>query len=288
MPQGGKSGEKMAGDRIELSNVSKEYHIDRSVSKKALSNITLDIEQGEYLGVIGQNGSGKTTMARLLNGLILPTTGRVLVGGMDTADSRNLQEIRRQVGMVFQNPDNQIVSSIVEEDVAFGPENLGLAPEAVRERTDWALQALGLEDLRFQAPHLLSGGQKQRVAVASALAMQSRCLVLDEPASMLDQSGRRLLLETLDRLNKEHGLTIVLISHNMEDVVRADRLIVLNEGSIRLTGSPREVFADDRLEQFGLEPPDVIRMANHLGLDSQGIESVDVIVRQLVERLCQL
>lgn len=275
-------------NNIELVNVTKEYSTGHSVRKCALKEVTLTIYQGEFVGLLGRNGSGKSTLARLINGLVYPTEGKVLVKGMDTTDRHCLMEIRRQVGMVFQNPDNQIVSSIVEEDVAFGPENLGLSPAEIKERVDWALQAVGLEHLRRHAPHLLSGGQKQAVAIASALAMRPAHLILDEPTSMLDPGARDHLLDSLRTLNEKYGLTVILISHNGEDLVQARRLLVLEEGSVYLEGTPAEVFtARGKLAAIGLKPPDIIQLISNLRVRGYIIDQNIVTLGQLVDYLCQ-
>lgn len=274
---------------IELIDVSKEYNTGHSGKKRALKNINLTIRQGEYVGLIGMNGSGKTTLARLINGLIQPTAGKVYVKGLDTADRSSLNEIRHLVGMVFQNPDNQIISSIVEEDIAFGPENLRLPPSEVKERIDWALQAVGLAELRHHAPYLLSGGQKQKVTIASALAMRPACLVLDEPTSMLDPRGREELIINLKELNEKHGITIILISHNMEDVVDAQRLIVLDDGAVCLEGAPCEVFtSEEYLISTGLKPPEIVQLANGLRKRGHAIDKKIISMQQMVEYICQL
>lgn len=278
----------MPGGRIELVGVTKEFKIAET-RKIAVNNISLTIEQGEFIGVVGMNGSGKSTLARLMNGLIQPTAGKVLVNDRNTGDRRRLNEIRSYVGMVFQNPDNQIISSIVEEDIAFGPENLRLSPAEVKERVDWALEAMGLASLRRHAPHLLSGGQKQKVAIASVLAMRPDHLILDEPTSMLDPLGRQELLMHLRMLNERYGLTIVLISHYIEDVAQVDRLLVLDQGSLRLDGVPGELFKETaELVRLGFELPDVVRLANNLR--KQGLifgRNINT-VQELVETICQL
>jgi energy-coupling factor transport system ATP-binding protein len=278
----------MLKDGIELVNVTKEYKMGQPLSKVALKDINLTVRQGEFIGLLGMNGSGKSTLARLVNGLIKPTAGKIFVNGLDTAKSRSLIDIRRQVGMVFQNPDNQIISSILEEEVAFGPENLGLSQVEVKERVEWALAAVGLTDLRKHAPHLLSGGQKQKVAIASALAMRPSHLVLDEPTSMLDPRGRRELAEILMDLNQKYNITIILISHNMEDVVNADRIVVLNQGSVYLEGTPSEVFTSaEKLAKAGLKPPEIVQLAQNLRRSGHPVDREIVTVRQMVEYLCQ-
>ena len=208
-----------------------------------LEGLSLDIERGSFTAILGHNGSGKSTLAKLFNGILLPTAGRVTVNGIDTADSARILDVRRTVGLVFQNPDNQIVASVVEDDVAFAPENLGVPSAEIRERVDEALRSVGMYEFRLHAPHLLSGGQKQRVAIAGVLAMRPECIVLDEPTAMLDPIGRREVLETVERLRREHGLTVVLITHHMDECVGADRLIVMSNGKIVLGGAPRAVFS---------------------------------------------
>lgn len=278
----GKSG-------IEFLHVTKEYSINQLLKKTiALKDVNLTIEPGEFVGLLGMNGSGKSTLARLINGLIQPSAGRVSVDGMDTTNRHSLIEIRRRVGMVFQNPDNQIISSIVEEDVAFGPENLKLSPSEVKERIDWALQAVGLEELRHHAPSLLSGGQKQKVAIASALAMRPAYLILDEPTSMLDPEARYDLIKNLIILNQKYSITIILISHHMEDVVHAGRLIVLDQGSVCLEGTPAEVFTSPELSHIGLHPPEIVQLTNILRKSGYPIDKNIITAQQLEEYICRL
>lgn len=278
----------MTDQCIELVSVTKTYRHGNDV-KTALNNVSLTIRQGEYIGLIGMNGSGKSTLARLLNGLIKPTSGKVKVNGMNTSSHKQLSEIRRLVGMVFQNPDNQIVCPIIEEEVAFGPENLGLESGEIKKRIDWALQIVGLEEMRYHAPHLLSGGQKQKLAIASVLAMLPNYLILDEPSSMLDPLGRQELLEQLRILNTQKGITIILISHNLEDLIHADRLIVLDKGSIYLHGTPREVFASEaELAVIALEPPGIYQLINKLVKEGYYIDDNIKTVSELVENVCQL
>lgn len=276
---------------IELVNVTKIYkgsNDNGTNGRVALNDITLTIRQGEFVGIIGMNGSGKSTLARLLNGLSKPTTGKVKVNGLDTRSAKQLTEIRRLVGIVFQNPDNQIVCPIVDEEVAFGPENLGLGSAEVQRRVDWALQIVGLEVMRQHAPHLLSGGQKQKLAIASVLAMLPDYLIMDEPSSMLDPLGRQELIKHLTLLNKENGISIIFISHNLEDLIMADRLIILDKGSIFLQGSPREVFADEAsLATIGLEPPGLNRLINRLVQEGYVINDNINTVAELVEEICQ-
>ena len=224
--------------------------------QETLHGIDLEIEEGSFVAVLGHNGSGKSTLAKLMNAILLPSSGKVYVDGIDTADEERLLDIRRTVGMVFQNPDNQIVANVVEEDVAFAPENLGVPSEEIRRRVDEALKTVGMYEYRLHAPHLLSGGQKQRVAIAGVLAMQPRCVVLDEPTAMLDPVGRREVVATVTRLCREKGMTVVLITHHMSECVGADRLIVMSEGAIVADGSPREVFSQvELLRSEGLSVP---------------------------------
>ena len=224
--------------------------------QETLHGIDLEIEEGSFVAVLGHNGSGKSTLAKLMNAILLPSSGKVFVDGIDTADEERLLDIRRTVGMVFQNPDNQIVANVVEDDVAFAPENLGVPSEEIRRRVDEALKTVGMYEYRLHAPHLLSGGQKQRVAIAGVLAMQPRCVVLDEPTAMLDPVGRREVVATVTRLCREKGMTVVLITHHMSECVGADRLIVMSEGAIVADGSPREVFSQvELLRSEGLSVP---------------------------------
>ena len=227
----------------------------------ALREVTLDIARGSFTAVLGHNGSGKSTLAKCFNGILTPTEGRVLVEGMDTADEDRLLDIRRTVGMVFQNPDNQIVASVVEDDVAFAPENLGVPSAEIRARVDAALKAVGMYDFRLHAPHLLSGGQKQRVAIAGVLAMQPECIVLDEPTAMLDPIGRREVLATVEALRREKGMTVVLITHHMSECIGADRLIVMSGGRVALDGTPKEVFSQvDAMRGEGLAVPETTEL----------------------------
>ena len=224
--------------------------------QETLHGIDLEIEEGSFVAVLGHNGSGKSTLAKLMNAILLPSSGKVYVDGIDTADEERLLDIRRTVGMVFQNPDNQIGANVVEDDVAFAPENLGVPSEEIRRRVDEALKTVGMYEYRLHAPHLLSGGQKQRVAIAGVLAMQPRCVVLDEPTAMLDPVGRREVVATVTRLCREKGMTVVLITHHMSECVGADRLIVMSEGAIVADGSPREVFSQvELLRSEGLSVP---------------------------------
>ena len=236
-----------------------------------LKSLDIGIESGSFVAVLGHNGSGKSTFAKHLNGILLPTGGKVWIDGMDSADEEKLLEIRRTVGMVFQNPDNQIVANVVEDDVAFGPENMGIPSEEIRLRVDEALKDVGMYEYRTHAPHILSGGQKQRVAIAGIVAMRPRCIVLDEPTAMLDPAGRREVLETVHRLNRELGITVVLITHHMDECIEADRLIIMSDGEIVADGTPREVFPRVELMRAnGLDVPATVGLMyelNKLGYD---------------------
>ena len=231
----------------------------------ALDGVTLAIERGSFTVILGHNGSGKSTLAKTFNAVLLPSGGRVYVDGMDTVDEKLLLEIRRRVGMVFQNPDNQIVANVVEEDVAFAPENLGVPTEEIRRRVDDALRTVGMEKFAKHAPHLLSGGQKQRIAIAGVLAMRPQCIVLDEATAMLDPIGRSEVISTIERLNRDEGITVVLITHHMNEAEHADRVIVMNEGRVAMDGTPREVFAQvEKLKSIGLTVPDTVELLYEL------------------------
>lgn len=239
--------------------------------RPTLGDLSLEIARGSFVAVLGHNGSGKSTLAKLFNAILLPTGGKVYVDGMDTSDERNLLPVRATVGMVFQNPDNQIVANVVEDDVAFAPENLGVPPKEIRARVDAALKQVGMYDFRLHAPHLLSGGQKQRVAIAGVLAMQPQCVVLDEPTAMLDPQGRREVLDTIERLNRETGMTVILITHHMDEAARADRVIAMSEGRIVADGTPQAVFAQEPLlRSVGLDVPQTEQLL--LELKRRGVD----------------
>ena len=238
---------------IKTDNLHFTYQGDE---KETLHGVNLEIEEGTFVAILGHNGSGKSTLAKLFNGILLPTEGRVLVAGIDTTHEDKLLQVRAAVGLVFQNPDNQIVANVVEDDVAFAPENLGVDPAEIRRRVDAALKTVGMYEYRLHAPHLLSGGQKQRVAIAGVLAMQPKCIVLDEPTAMLDPVGRREVVSTVTRLCREEGITVVLITHHMSECVGADRLVVMSEGNVIADGTPRDVFSQvELLRSEGLSVP---------------------------------
>ena len=261
----------MANPILQARDLTFRYTTAEGVAPTVLDHVNLDIEAGSFVAILGHNGSGKSTFAKHLNAILLPTQGKVYVDGMDTTDEDKLLDIRRTVGMVFQNPDNQIVASVVEEDVAFAPENLGVPSDEIRRRVDEALEAVGMTDYARHAPHLLSGGQKQRVAIAGVLAMRPRCIVLDEPTAMLDPVGRREVLDTVCRLQRELGMTVVLITHHMDEAARAQRLVVMDNGHVVKDGPPAQVFQDVvGLRRLGLEVPDSVALLYELrqaGLD---------------------
>ena len=272
---------------IEFENVHFTYPGDQMES---LCGVDLKIEAGSFVAVLGHNGSGKSTLAKHMNGILVPTEGRVLVKGIDSADESRLIELRRKVGMVFQNPDNQIVANVVEDDVAFAPENLGVEPKEIRRRVDEALKLVDMYDKRRHAPHLLSGGQKQRVAIAGVIAMEPEIIVLDEPTAMLDPLGREEVISTVTRLCREKGMTVVLITHHMDECVGADRLIVMSAGKIIADGKPAEVFADiELMEREGLTVPETTRLL--YDLKQRGMDlpltalDVDSCAKEIVKQL---
>ena len=258
---------------LQTEHLSFTYPAEEGVSTSttALEDVSLSIEKGSFVVVLGHNGSGKSTLAKHMNAVLLPSGGAVYVEGMDTRDEALLLEIRRRVGMVFQNPDNQIVANVVEEDVAFAPENLGVPSEEIRRRVDDALAAVGMSEFTRHAPHLLSGGQKQRVAIAGVIAMAPECIVLDEATAMLDPAGRREVLSAIRALNQERNITVVLITHHMDEAMDADRLIVMNDGKLVMNGTPAEVFTQvDALRAMGLAAPDTVELL--CGLRQSGMD----------------
>ena len=254
----------------------------------ALRGVSVTIEKGSFTVVLGHNGSGKSTFAKHLNAVLLPCGGAVYVEGMDTRDESMLLEIRRRTGMVFQNPDNQIVANVVEEDVAFGPENLGVPTAEIRRRVDDALAAVGMEQFASHAPHLLSGGQKQRIAIAGILAMEPECIVLDEATAMLDPAGRREVIDTVRRLNRERGITVVLITHHMAEAESADRVIVMNDGQVAMDGAPHDVFAQvDRLHELGLAAPDTVELLHLLREAGIDVPLTGLTVDECADTICR-
>ncbi len=252
-------------DFIRAEHVDFRYEFENEEMPEVLSDVSLGVRHGEFLALLGHNGSGKSTLAKHFNAMLLPTGGKVFVENMDTADENKKLSIRSRVGLIQQNPDNQLVASIVEEDVAFGPENLGVPPEEIRLRVDAALKTVGMYEYRSHAPHKLSGGQKQRVAIAGILAMQPECIVLDEPTSMLDPRGRKEVLDTVLKLNREQNITIVLITHNMDEAVLADRVVVMDSGKPVFEGNPREVFSQvERMQSLRLDVPQATELAYEL------------------------
>ncbi len=252
---------------IQFKDVTFSYDTEEEnvPARKVIENFNLAIEEGQFLAVLGRNGCGKSTVAKLINGILVPTEGKVTVEGMDTSDEEKTVDIRRTVGMVFQNPDNQIVATIVEDDVAFGPENLGVEPSEIRKAVDNALKAVGMYEFRKREPHRLSGGQKQRVAIAGVIAMNTKCIVMDEPTAMLDPQGRKEVIDTVMKLNKDYGITVILITHYMDEAVKADRVVVMDNGNIALDGTPKEVFRNvEKIKSLGLDVPQASELAYRL------------------------
>lgn len=277
----GKEGET---GLIEIQNVSYAYE---DAAAKALNNVSLTINDGEFVAVVGHNGSGKSTLAKHLNALLLPTEGKVLVDGMDTADEADTLSIRQRVGMVFQNPDNQLVTTIVEEDVAFGPENIGVPGNEIRTRVDRALAAVGMEKYAHSAPNMLSGGQKQRIAIAGMLAMQPKVLVLDEATAMLDPKGRRDIIDLVTKLHKENGITVVMITQYMEEAIGADRVAVMSGGELILEGTPKEVFSQDELlHKHRLDVPVMQQLANRLNAHGANLPKCILSVEEMAQAIC--
>ena len=270
---------------IEFENVSFAYRDEEEGTEvKVVENLSLTVEKGDFVCILGHNGCGKSTTAKLCNAILVPQSGRVLVDGIDTRDEEKINDIRRKVGMVFQNPDNQIVATIVEDDVAFGPENLGIAPDEIRRRVDEALKQVEMYDFRLSEPHKLSGGQKQRVAIAGIIAMKPQCIVLDEPTAMLDPRGRREVMKTVKMLNEEFGITVIFITHYMDEAVKAKRVVVMDEGRIILDGNPREVFTHiDTLKKVGLDVPEATELAMLLNKDGIKIKNDVLDIDELLD-----
>lgn len=276
----------MSKEMIKIDKVYYEYVSSENSSHMALKGIDLTINKGEFVVILGHNGSGKSTLAKLMNALLIPTNGDVYVNGMNTKDESNLWSIREKAGMVFQNPDNQLVATIVEEDVAFGPENLGIHPKEIRKRVDSALGVVEMTKYKKHAPHLLSGGQKQRIAIAGVLAMNPECIIFDEPTAMLDPIGRKEVMSTINKLNKVEKKTIVLITHYMEEAVDADRIVVMEEGSIVMEGNPREIFSKvSVMKEIGLDVPQVTELAYELNKEGIDVPVNILTVEELVNAL---
>lgn len=272
---------------IEVKNLNFEYPVTDDEGNviggnKVLKDINLEIPKGQFVAVLGHNGSGKSTLAKHFNGILVGNSGKVYVNGIDTSDDEKIYDVRQTVGMVFQNPDNQLVATIVEEDVAFAPENLGLPPEQIRERVDSALNAVDMYKYRLHSAHQLSGGQKQRIAIAGVIAMRPECIVLDEPTAMLDPKGRKSIMSTIKRLNKELGITIILITHYMDEAAQAERVVVMDNGSIIMDDVPKKIFSQvDRLNEVGLDVPQVTQLAYELKK-----EGIDISLEVLTEEEC--
>ena len=272
---------------FDICHVSHTFETEEGKTFDALKDVTAQIKKGEFTAIIGTNGSGKSTLARHLNALLIPTEGELIVEGMRTSDAGRVWDIRQKVGMVFQNPDNQLVAAMVEEDVAFGPENLGVPPEEIRERVDLALEKVGMTSYRKQAPSMLSGGQKQRVAIAGVLAMKPDCIVLDEPTAMLDPKGRKEVMDTIHELNKTEGITIVLITHFMEEAVTADHILVIDRGVLKMEGTPREIFSQaDKVTEIGLDVPVPADLARRLRKKGLAVSEKCMTDEELGEALC--
>ena len=275
---------------IECRNLIFKYTAGENQEEKiAINDVNLQIKEGEFIAILGHNGSGKSTMAKHMNALLIPTEGKMLVNKMDTSDMNNLWNIRETAGMVFQNPDNQLVATIVEEDVAFGPENLGVPPEEIRKRVDEALERVGMSEYKRHAPHLLSGGQKQRIAIAGILAMKPKCIIFDEPTAMLDPSGRKEVLDTIINLNKNYGITVILITHYMDEAAKADRIVVMDKGKLILDGKPRDVFSNvEKMKSIGLDVPQVTELSYELQKAGINIDTRILDVNEMVNAICQL
>lgn len=272
---------------FDICHVSHTFETEEGKTFDALKDVTAQIKKGEFTAIIGTNGSGKSTLARHLNALLIPTEGELIVEGMRTSDAGRVWDIRQKVGMVFQNPDNQLVAAVVEEDVAFGPENLGVPPEEIRERVDLALEKVGMTSYRKQAPSMLSGGQKQRVAIAGVLAMKPDCIVLDEPTAMLDPKGRKEVMDTIHELNKTEGITTVLITHFMEEAVTADHILVIDRGVLKMEGTPREIFSQaDKVTEIGLDVPVPADLARRLRKKGMAVSEKCMTDEELGEALC--
>lgn len=272
---------------IEAKKISYKY--DQTIGNYALNDIDFSVREGEFIAILGRNGCGKSTLAKHLNGIIIPTKGDIYINGINTKDEDRLYEIRQNIGMVFQNPDNQLVATVVEEDVAFGLENLGIHPDEIRERVDCALRTVNMYDCRQRSPHQLSGGQKQRVAIAGIIAMRPKCIVLDEPTAMLDPQGRREVIKTILELNENHGITVVLITHYMDEAVNADKIFIMDAGRIVKEGTPKEVFSDiDCIKSAGLDVPQVTELCHRLSKKGIPIQNDIITEKECVDALYRL
>lgn len=272
--------------QIEVNGVNYSYRIGEGQTLRALRNVSFSVEKGEFVALAGMNGSGKSTLAKLLNGLYVPSSGDVLIDGMNTRDEKKTFEIRKRAGMVFQNPDNQTVATLIEDDVAFGPENIGVPREEIVERVDWALEVVGMSEYRKRSASKLSGGQKQRVAIAGVLAMKPEILIFDESTSMLDPEGRREIMEVARKLN-ESGITVITITHNMDEAAQADRIIVLKKGRIALDGTPKEVFSSPEVKECGMLLPPVTELAERLRESGFEFDGAVIDENELVEGICR-
>ncbi len=279
---------------VTAKDIVHEYKIENEEGKvervvRALDGLTVDVKLGEFLVVLGHNGSGKSTFAKHLNGILLAKSGTLIVDGFDMSDDKNIWKVRQHVGMVFQNPDNQIVATIVEEDVAFGVENLGVSPTEIRKKVDDALELVGMTKFAKTSPNQLSGGQKQRVAIAGIIAMQPKCIIFDESTAMLDPSGRKQVMDTMHMLNKNHGITIIHITHYMEEAILADRIIIMDSGKIYLEGTPKEVFQNVKeIKDIGLDVPDATYLVYLLNQQGLQLDPTILTQEEVVNALCQL
>ncbi|MBE6047056.1 MAG: energy-coupling factor transporter ATPase [Clostridium sp.] len=282
----------MSENMIRFQDVTYKYtsiQDDKEVERYAIKGIDLKVKKGEFLVVLGHNGSGKSTIAKHINALVQPSSGTVIIDGMDTSNEENIWKIRSKAGMVFQNPDNQLVATIVEEDVAFGPENLGIDPKDIRKRVDDSLEKVGMSEYKRHAPHLLSGGQKQRIAIAGVLAMKPECIVFDEPTAMLDPSGRKDVMDSIMDLNKNYGITIVLITHYMDEAAMGDRIVVVDDGKIIMEGTPKKVFSQvETMKKIGLDVPQVTELSYELRKEGIDIDSEILNIDEMVDALCRL
>lgn len=275
---------------VQCQNVVFKYESNNKDDiKLAIDDVTLEVKKGEFLVILGRNGSGKSTIAKHMNALLVPSDGKVYVAELDTSIEKNIWDIRNKAGMVFQNPDNQIVATIVEEDVAFGPENLGIEPSEIRSRVDDCLKKVNMYEYRKHAPHLLSGGQKQRVAIAGVLAMMPECIIFDESTAMLDPSGRREVIKTIKEINNKYGITIVLITHYMEEAVEANRIVVMDEGKVMMEGTPKDIFSKvNKMKTIGLDVPQMTELSYELKNSGLNIREDILTIDEMVDELCRL